>query len=733
MSIHIIHLTGCTPTPLVNYLKAMAILRIVSKQADANARLWWENEHAVLVSTLDKEALISFFAKQYIPTPIIAPWNGGSGFYAKDNTTAIERLLNSKSERFQSYRETIATAKHILELMKLDTQPKDKQKTELLTKLKQTLRGTSSEWLTAVAVLTDEDTPKYPALLGTGGNDGRLEYTNNYMQRLNDVFELSKPDAPISKTAIPLLELSLFQSEPALGLQNAPIGFFAPGAAGGTNASTDFSGSSRINPWDYILMLEGSMMFSTGIIRKCNIEDLPHGSAPFEIYSESIGYGGAAADEDSRGEQWMPLWRTPASYHEVYELFEQGRIQLGNKTAKRPAEIARAIGRFGATRGITGFERYGYLERNGLAYLAVSLGRWSVSVQSHREVIDHAAEWLERNKRNLNSNKLTSLEKSASEALMSVLRNASPARWENLLIALGAFEAALGESAVSAAPAQYIRPLSKLPAEWLKILPTFQHSPELRLALCLANVCGVTAKSSATDESTERQKAYGQTLRGHFLPLEWNAQKEYWSDTRFSSSDIEYTAKTGRFLSDAKEILRRRILHMEHNQFPITSANKCYANIQDILSFLNGELNEDKLWALARPLMALDWKNVDRNDIDHTTINQSVTDCPALFALFRTAFPTESISIYDKQTEKRTEYLVPADALTLNLLLSGNIKSASQNAIRRLTSSGLRPNIQFVLSPQQFAQRIAASLLFPLDNKTLGNLAAKICRPTLAS
>jgi len=45
MTLHLHHLTGCSPTPLANYLKALGILRLVAEQSDASARGWWQDEH----------------------------------------------------------------------------------------------------------------------------------------------------------------------------------------------------------------------------------------------------------------------------------------------------------------------------------------------------------------------------------------------------------------------------------------------------------------------------------------------------------------------------------------------------------------------------------------------------------------------------------------------------------------------------------------------------------------
>jgi CRISPR-associated protein Csx17 len=39
--IHDLELRGCTPEPLMSYLKALGILRLVSEQKDNNTRGWW--------------------------------------------------------------------------------------------------------------------------------------------------------------------------------------------------------------------------------------------------------------------------------------------------------------------------------------------------------------------------------------------------------------------------------------------------------------------------------------------------------------------------------------------------------------------------------------------------------------------------------------------------------------------------------------------------------------------
>ena len=79
--IHVHRLHGCAPAPLAHYLKALGILRLVSEQVDANARGWWDGAHFRLANTLTREELERFFLYRYKPTPLVSPWNKGSGFY----------------------------------------------------------------------------------------------------------------------------------------------------------------------------------------------------------------------------------------------------------------------------------------------------------------------------------------------------------------------------------------------------------------------------------------------------------------------------------------------------------------------------------------------------------------------------------------------------------------------------------------------------------------------------
>ena len=96
-----IPLPGCTPTPLASYLKALAVLRLVAEAAaedggDPDATGFWRDDVFVLRTRLTREQLCDFFLERYRPTPLIAPWNGGSGFYLQEGKLKEKDLLTGK-------------------------------------------------------------------------------------------------------------------------------------------------------------------------------------------------------------------------------------------------------------------------------------------------------------------------------------------------------------------------------------------------------------------------------------------------------------------------------------------------------------------------------------------------------------------------------------------------------------------------------------------------------------
>ena len=413
MATDAIRLQGCTATPLAGYLKALGVLRLISSPvnhangvaADAHARGWWENGHFHVATSLGADDLLRFFLEDYAPSAIIAPWNGGSGFYPKDNKEGIGPLAASESPRFRSIAQAIGVAAGEIRRRGWSARPESDAKTALVHALRALLNDAALHWLDATVALSGERL-SFPQLLGTGGNDGRLDFTNNFMRRLaaarDGLFDaVTGAPAPACKR---LLRAAL-QAGAAQGLRAYSSGQFAPGAAGGANASVGYDGNAHTNPWDFVLALEGAILFAGAATRRHQGAAETGASFPFTVRPTAAGFGGVAeADRNNvRAEFWAPLWGRPAGCDELSGLLKEGRAILHGKTARDGLDFARAASTLGISRGITEFQRYGFAMRQGNMYLAAPLGtrRVTTCVPETAELVNDfdTGGWLQQVRR----------------------------------------------------------------------------------------------------------------------------------------------------------------------------------------------------------------------------------------------------------------------------------------------------------------------------------------------
>ena len=164
-------------------------------------------------------------------------------------------------------------------------------------------------------------------------------------------------------------------------MRKRSTGFFNPGSVGGANASVGFNDESMTNPWDYVLMFEGTLLFAGAAARRLSPQSSPKAVFPFTVDNTAAGYGTSADSEyggSARAEFWAPLWDQPANLNELTHLASEGRAQLGRRQVSNGTNFARAVAGLGTERGVSQFQRYGFLERNGLAFLAAPLGRFYI-------------------------------------------------------------------------------------------------------------------------------------------------------------------------------------------------------------------------------------------------------------------------------------------------------------------------------------------------------------------
>lgn len=729
-------LDGCAPTPLAHYLKALGVLRLVAEQLDPKARGWWEGERFLLASHADEPELLDFLLNRYLPTPLVSPWNKGSGFFYK-NDAGLAPIESSTAPRLEPLRAGIRAARELLDAMaaadaevrRIKDEAKDKRldraarerlkkddvyrarlaqaervfkarKADLLPDLHLAWRGPHREWMDVAMVLDEEGLARFPALLGTGGNDGRLDFTNNFFQRLGDLFELDHAEAQARPGTTAGLSDALFGRVALSASGGIKAGQFAPSGAGGANAANGPDADGVLNPWDFVLMLEGAVLFAAASTRRLSPLASSRAAAPFAIAAQGAGYASAAvSDESARGEQWMPLWSQPISCVELHRLLAEGRAQLGARSASEPLDLARAVARLGTARGIHAFQRYGYIERNGQSNLAVPLGRFVVPERSASALacLDDLEPWLQRLRRTARDRdapaRLMQSERQLLDALFALTQHPNESgRWQTVLLRLADIEALQVHGAGSnAGPTPRLRP------EWA--LAADDGSAELRLALAFALQCAKPSGGNQRDG-----------VRRHWLTL---AKGRYQS----GATDRVMQGRSG--LDDASAIVARRLIEAGQRgerRLPLEPGCGVSAHRHDLTRLLVGEVDIDRCMGLARALMALDVRQCEQRPPRLQRPAPADWPSDAWLAIRLALLPCPL-------PDGRWPGTDPA---TLRRLQSGDLSAALDLALRRLRAAGIRCSLRAGSASSSQARLYAAALAFPIDRHTAARFAQRL-------
>ncbi|HEY9473968.1 MAG TPA: type I-U CRISPR-associated protein Csx17 [Mycobacteriales bacterium] len=376
-------LDGCTPAPLGSYLKALGVLRLVAEQVDRAAHGWWRDDRFALATTLDEDALVDFFLDEYQPSPVVSPWNSDGGFSRSGkrlSETVLATIAASTGDRLTHYRETIAAAWRAVD----DPRWESWDKRTRVQACRNRLPDEALDWLDTAVVLTDGD-PVFPPILGTGGNLGRLELSSNYMQRLIDVLGIAAKRPPSRAQRRAWLEQALFgRGRPKLVGGN--VGQYNPGQA--------IHGT--VNPWDFVLLVEGALLFASGVARAAGSDGRSVAAMSFTVRSAPVGHGTAAVGESAKGEIWAPLWSHPTGLGQIRRLFREGRLRLGRDDARTGLDAARAAASLGVDRGVDSFARHVLVERFGQSIFAVPAGRLEVTERAEVSTLGMLDAWLRR-------------------------------------------------------------------------------------------------------------------------------------------------------------------------------------------------------------------------------------------------------------------------------------------------------------------------------------------------
>lgn len=785
-------LKGCTTEPLSSYLTSLAVLRLVSEQKDSDAKGCWQDGYFCLDSKLNEEDLVHFFQEEYAPTPIVAPWSGGSGFYEGDNTEGIDAIRKSTNHRFALYRETIelvssfpempstglsleAILSHlekdaegkrgkardkILELvrdtrsmmepvarllspddllsMKLENLQElsklprkasqmEKEKSAVikdllkparkaLTQVKKLKRDAGKEkiiltcrnrlsehvieWIDAAAVIGSEGDAEYPPILGSGGNEGRLDYSNTFMTSISGLL-LSPDKEEFSRN---MLWNALF-GKPTEGLIMVKVGQYNPGRSGGFNQGPGIENKVfPANPWSFVLTLEGAIVWASGAARRYNDATKGFLTSPFTVGVSPVGYNSSSnADKPSKkdkrkpAEIWVPLWRQPVCYSELRSFFCEGRADVGKKTATSGIEFAEAASSLGIDRGVSEFVRYSLLKRRGDSFVALPAGRFSVQERSESDLVRELDPLLRRIDRFLRDFKkeppaqFISARRQLDEALFNLLLHGGPNYVKSLLSALGRMEQLVALRDLSKKP-MLNAPLYGLSPRWL--IEADDGSIEIRLATSLASIGGTggVGPIRANLESVDPEK-----------PRAWAKSKGQFA-WQGSSLAMKMASTLQRRIMDAQRLNCK--FNPLYGDIPLEA--------EDIEAFIEGDVDEKQVEDLLFGLALVRWderKGVhDAREklMDRWAIPATSRIISRSWSLLKLVFLPDLAELPGGDEVK-----IRPEPSILPLLLAGRIGDSCIVAQRRLYAAGLAP-IRSRFPEDNNGARIAAALLLPL-------------------
>lgn len=479
----ILTMDGLRPSNLMTYLAALGLIRVTTTQFDPGAVCWWEGDGLRIETT--RAGLEDFVVDEYRPSPILSPWNGGSGYGAKDKAPvdALNALLTAHSPRLAAF---VATDRVIRSVRETSG---DYDKAHFVQALRNRVPDEALPWLDASVVLARDSVKGglkavFPPLLGTGGNDGRFDFSTNFHQRLADVL----PDLG-AKRAASVQWLGSCLSGSSVALKPATVGQFDPLAAGGAGTSSLDSSVSFVNPWSFVLMMEGLLDLASSPVRRLG-ETSSRAAMPFTVYPSSAGPIAGSAEEEAaaRGEFWAPVWSRPLGAREIGHVFSSAKASWNGATATGAAHMYAALRSNGIDRRVGRFVRFGLLQRNGLAFSAVLLDEVTAKTNGIVEIGIAIEDRVTPFRRVPSTNRLAPVLRTYEQARVRFYRDADEASLLNFLARATEVEREasltdkgredIGRVSMRHAPAGQV--LERLATR-------FASSPELRVAAGIAS------------------------------------------------------------------------------------------------------------------------------------------------------------------------------------------------------------------------------------------------------
>lgn len=422
---HQYELSGISSQPLGSYLAGLGVLRLINRTINASAEVFWSGRALVLRTVIPANELIDRLVAAYTAIRIISPWNNDTKITVKDEIATFEKgsfgemITSSPSSRIKGLRSLFEEVLAIVG----DFPISDKETKQIQI---DALRGRIfdpewTEWCDATVVVCQEtdskgkvkEIPKYPALLGTGGNIGATDIAGNYVNAIAEVFDLTTLDSPASANARAMFKAVLFGvteevvtvSEAVKAIHLFPTNdFFLDHKRSEARdyVESGGSGGSAINPVAILLATEGLLTFSH-VISTINV--VTGEEAKFKAlrqvakYSLAVSARGSSNNLVSISERqswtedlFLPLWETPLTHASLKARIFQSPLCTEEqfflrRRVRDGTDFVREVSEWAKSNNITGsLIRYTFLPRKGQANFAICLGIINVGIDTNTDL-----------------------------------------------------------------------------------------------------------------------------------------------------------------------------------------------------------------------------------------------------------------------------------------------------------------------------------------------------------
>ncbi len=589
---------------------------------------------------------------------------------------------------------------------------KDEEKARFVAALRSRLPDACVRWLDAVGILAGED-PKWAPLFAAGGADGRTEFTGIFARCVAEVLGLNGEGRRVRRLeSSDALRAALFGYQVPGATIEATGGLLHPSSVDAPNAAPGFVGKKRLNPWSYVLSVEGALLLAGAVSRRFGASVPPRAVFPFTVDAASGGYAGAG-DEPSRGELWLPLWRRPIGLMELSHLFREARAEWCGRPVETAADMARAVVSLGVDRGLNAFVRFGIQARHGRGHLAVALGRLPVRVRPAVELLAELDEFMASlrgmtrpGSRSTGGEALRGAVRRIETAMLQYAALGGRARLLEVLLAASHAELTVARRP-GLRPRGFPRPLGGLTLRWAEACD--DGTAEFELAAAVASL------RPSADAKGPRE------LRTHLEPVVRAGRTWEWSDEL--PHDVVWTGRD--VMRDLGAVLERRLIDAKRQGTDPGLDGYVRASPRSIAALLEDEIDLVRLARLVEALALIDWRAArEARPVLALERRELRGIFPDAYAVMKLILLGRPIRIGGEEVE------VPPDLTVLGLLQAGQVWEATLRAARRLRAARVNAKgFRRLRGPSPvppnpgLGRRLLAALLVPVRERALVNLA----------